>query len=117
MNLHHIKDLFAKNPKMACVVKCNNCEHQFWGKTKLRYTECPNCESRRLIVNPNEISINERERMWRFLDDDDKETNAELAHDEFMEVSSQDMDYEGHWGNEPYACAHEMADHVREDLR
>ena len=114
---HHINDLFAKNPKMAHVVKCKNCELRFWGKAKFRYTECPNCEAKCLVVNPGEISINERERMWRFLNDDDMETRAEMDHDEFMEESSQDMDYEGHWGNEPHAYAHEMAEKLREDLR
>ena len=112
-----IKDLFAKNPKMAHVVMCKNCEHQFWGKTKIRYPECPNCETKSLIVNPSEISIKERERMWRFLNDDDMETSADLDHDELMEESFQDMDYEGHWGDTPHAYAHEMAEKVREDLR
>ena len=112
-----IKDLFAKNPKRAHVVICKNCEHQFWGKTKIRYPECPNCEAKCLIVNPSEISIKERERMWRFLNDDDMETSAELDHDELMEESFQDMDYEGHWGDTPCAYAHEMAEKVREDLR
>jgi len=70
-----------------------------------------------LIVNPSEISIKERERMWRFLNDDDMETSAELAHNELMEESFQDMDYEGHWGDTPCAHAHEMAEKVREDLR
>ena len=112
-----IKDLFAKNPKRAYVVKCKNCEHQFWGKTKFRHPECPNCEAKSLIANPSEISISERERMWRFLNDDDKETRSELAHDEFMEESSQDIDYDGHWGDTPHAYAHEMAERVREDLR
>ena len=112
-----IKDLFAKNPKRAYVVKCKNCEHQFWGKTRFRYTECPNCEAKCLIVNPSEISIKERERMWRFLNDDDMETSAELDHDELMEKSFQYMDYEGHWGNESHANAHEMAEKLREDLR
>ena len=112
-----IKDLFAKNPKMAHVVMCKNCEHQFWGKTKFRYSECPNCEAECLIVNPSQISIKERERMWRFLNDDDMETSAELDHDELMEESFQDMDYEGHWGDTPCAYAHEMAEKVREDLR
>ena len=112
-----IKDLFAKNPKRAHVVKCKNCEHQFWGKTRFRYPECPNCEAKYLIVNPSEISIKERERMWRFLNDDDMETSAELDHDELMEESFQDMDYEGHWGDTPCAYAHEMAEKVREDLR
>ena len=115
--LHYIKDLFAKNPKMAHVVMCKNCEHQFWGKTKFRYPECPNCEAECLIVNPSQISIKERERMWRFLNDDDIETSAELDHDEFMEESFQDMDYEGHWGDTPCAYAHEMAEKVRKDLR
>jgi len=116
-----IKDLFAKNPKMAYVVKCKNCEHQFWGKTKFRYPKnmCPNCEAKFLIVNPSDISIKERERMWRFLDDHDKETNAELDHDELVEDSlcELDMEYEGHWGDTPHAYAHEMAEKVREDLR
>ena len=112
-----IKDLFAKNPKRAHVVICKNCEHQFWGKTKFRYPECPNCEAKCLIVNPSEISIKERERMWRFLNDDDMETSAELNHDEFMEESFQDMDYEGHWGDTPHIYAHEMAEKVRKDLR
>ncbi len=112
-----IMDLSAKNPKRAHVVKCKNCEHQFWGKTKFRYPECPNCEAKCLVVNPGDISIKERERMWRFLDDDDKETNAELNHDELMEESFQNMDYEGHWGDTPHAYAHEMAEKVREDLR
>ena len=111
------KDLFAKNPKMAHVVTCKNCELKFWGKTKFRYPECPNCEAKCLIVNPSEISIKERERMWRFLNDDDMETSAELDHDELMEESFQDMDYEGHWGDTPHAYAHEMAEKVREDLR
>ena len=114
-----IKDLFAKNPKRAYVVKCKKCEHQFWGKTKIRYSECPNCEAKCLVANPSEISIKERERMWRFLDDDDKETNAELTHDEFMEdiLCEIDMDYEGHWGDTPHVHAHEMSEKVREDLR
>ena len=114
-----IKDLFAKNPKMAHVVMCKNCEHQFWGKTKFRYSECPNCETKSLIVNPSEISINEREKMWRFLNDSDKETSAELDHDELVEDSlcELDMEYEGHWGEGPHAYAHEMAEKVREDLR
>ena len=112
-----IKDLFGKNPKMAHVVICKNCEHQFWGKTKFRYPACPNCKAKCLIVNPSEISIKERERMWRFLNDDDMETSAELDHDEFMEESFQDMDYEGHWGDTPHIYAHEMAEKVREDLR
>ena len=112
-----IKDLFAKNPKRAHVVICKNCEHQFWGKTKFRYSECPNCETKSLIVNPSEISINEREKMWRFLNDSDKETSAELDHDELMEESSQDIDYDGHWGDTPHAYAHEMIEEVREDLR
>ena len=55
--------------------------------------------------------------MWRFLNDSDKETSAELDHDELMEESFQDMDYEGHWGDTPHAYAHEMAEKVREDLR
>ena len=118
---HRIKDLFAKNPKMAHVVMCKNCEHQFWGKTKFRYPKnmCPNCEAKFLIVNPSDISIKERERMWRFLDDNDKETNAELDHDELVEDSlcELDMEYEGHWGDTPHAYAHEMAEKVREDLR
>ena len=116
---HNIKDLFAKNHKMAHVVMCKNCEHQFWGKTKFRYSECPNCETKSLIVNPSEISINERKKMWRFLNDDDKETNAELDHAELVEASlcDLDMEYEGHWGDEPHAHAHEMAEKVREDLR
>ena len=117
----NVKDLFAKNPKMAHVVMCKNCEHQFWGKTKFRYPKnmCPNCEAKFLIVNPSDISIKERERMWRFLDDHDKETSAELTHDEFMEdiLCEIDMDYEGHWGDTPHACAHEMSEEVREDLR
>ena len=116
-----IKDLFAKNPKRAYVVICKNCEHQFWGKTKFRYPKnmCPNCEAKFLIVNPSDISIKERERMWRFLDDHDKETNAELDHDELVEDSlcELDMEYEGHWGDTPHAYAHEMAEKVREDLR
>jgi len=112
-----IEDLFAKNPKMAHVVTCKNCELKFWGKTKFRYPECPNCEAKYLIVNPSQISIKERERMWRFLNDDDMETSAELDHDELMEESFQDMDYEGHWGDTPHAYAHEMAEKVREDLR
>ncbi len=106
-----------KKAKMAHVVKCKNCEHQFWGKTKTRYSECPNCEAKCLIVNPSDISINERERMWRFLDDDDKETSAELDHDEFMEENFQDMDYEGHWGNAPVIHAYELSEEIREDLR
>ena len=114
-----IKDLFAKNPKRAHVVICKN--HQFWGKTKFRYPKnmCPNCEAKFLIVNPSDISIKERERMWRFLDDHDKETNAELDHDELVEDSlcELDMEYEGHWGDTPHAYAHEMAEKVREDLR
>ena len=118
---HRIKDLFAKNPKRAHVVICKNCEHQFWGKTKFRYPKnmCPNCEAKFLIVNPSDISIKERERMWRFLDDNDKETNAELDHDELVEDSlcELDMEYEGHWGDTPHAYAHEMAEKVREDLR
>ena len=103
--------------KMAHVVMCKNCEHQFWGKTKVRYSECPNCGAKCLIVNPSEISIKERERMWRFLNDDDMETSADLDHDELMEESFQDMDYEGHWGDAPRAYAHEVAEKVREDLR
>ena len=55
--------------------------------------------------------------MWRFLDDDDKETSAELDHDELVEESSQDIDYDGHWGDMPHAYAHEMAEEVRENLR
>ena len=98
-------------------IYCKNCEHQFWGKTKIRYPECPNCEAKCLIVNPSEKSIKERERMWRFLNDDDMETSAELNHDEFMEESFQDMEYEGHWSDTPHAYAHEMAEKVREDLR
>ena len=114
-----LQHLFAKNPKRAYVVKCKNCEHQFWGKTRFRYPECPNCEAKCLVVNPSEISINERERMWRFLDDDDKETNAELDHDELVEDSlcELDMEYEGHWGDTPHAYAHEMSEEVRENLR
>ena len=108
---------FSKKPKLAYVAECDSCEHQFWTKTKFRHTECPRCESKSLIINPSEISIKERERMWRFLNDDDIETSAELDHDELMEESFQDMDYEGHWGDTPCAYAHEMAEKVREDLR
>ena len=118
MNLRHIKDLFAKNPKRAYVVKCKNCEHQFWGKTKFRHPECPNCESKSLIANPSEISISERERMWRFLNDDEKQTRDELAHDEIMQESSQKIDYDGHWGIPgDYHNAYEMSEDVREDSR
>ena len=113
----NIKDLFAKNPKMAYVVICKNCEHQFWGKTKFRYPECPNCEAKCLIVNPSEISIKERERMWRFLNDDDMETSAELAHNELMEESFQDMDYEGHWGDIDADFVGDISEEILEELK
>ena len=115
----NVKGLFGKRFKRAHVVKCKSCEHQFWGKTKIRYSECPNCEAKCLIVNPSDISINERERMWRFLDDHEKETSAELDHDELVEdgLDEMDMDYEGHWGNAPVICAYELSEEIREDLR
>ena len=33
---------------------------------------------------------------------DDMETSTELDHDELMEESSQDIDYDGHWGDTPH---------------
>ena len=94
---------FSKKPKLAYVAECDSCEHQFWTKTKFRHTECPRCESKSLIINPSEISINKRERMWRFLNDDEKETEDEISHDEIM--------------REGYHDAYEMSETVREDLR
>ena len=115
----NVKGLFGKRFKRAHVVKCKSCEHQFWGKTKIRYSECPNCQAKCLIVNPSDISINERERMWRFLDDHEKEASAELDHDELVEdgLDEMDMDYEGHWGNVPAICAYELSEEIRKDLR
>ena len=109
---------FAKKPKLAHVAECESCEHLFWTKTRFRYTECTGCESKSLIINPSEISINKREKMWRFLNDDEKETRDELAHDEIMQESSQKIDYDGHWGIPgDYHNAYEMSEDVREDSR
>jgi len=116
---HYIKDLFAKNHKMAHVVMCKNCEHQFWGKTKFRYPKnmCPNCEAKSLIVNPSDISINERERMWRFLDDEEKDDRSELARHDLIEEKSEEIDYDGHWGNVNPGFLHETSEKIKEDLR
>ena len=53
--------------------------------------------------NITAISINKRERMWRFLNDDEKETEDEISHDEIM--------------REGYHDAYEMSEDVRENLR
>ena len=72
---HNIKDLFVKNPKMAYVMVCRYCQHQYWGKTKFCFPEnmCPCCEAKSLTANPSDISIPEREKMWRYLDDQEND--------------------------------------------
>ena len=113
----NVKGLFGKRFKRAHVVKCKRCEHQFWGKTKIRYSECPNCEAKCLIVNPGDISMNERERMWRFLDDEEKDNRSELARHDLIEEKSEEIDYDGHWGNVNPGFLHETSEKIKEDLR
>ena len=114
-----IKDLFATHPKRAHVLKCHICGSVFWGKTKIRYPEkmCPNCETKSSLFVPSDISIKEREKMWRFLDDQDKESRDELDRYERMEEKSEEMYYDGHWGNDNPGFLNEISEKIRENLR
>ena len=56
--------------------------------------------------------------MWRFLNDDDKETRSELSHMmSLWKKVLRTLIMMDHWGDTPHAYAHEMAERVREDLR
>ena len=109
-----IKDLFSTHPKRAHVLKCHICGSVFWGKTKIRYPEkmCPNCETKSSLFVPSDISIKEREKMWRFLDDQDKESRDELARHELMEEK-----YANVWHLDNPGFLNEISEKIRENLR
>ena len=91
---HDIKDLFVKHPKMAYVMVCRYCEHQYWGKTKFRFPEnmCPCCEEKYLVANPSDISIPEREKMWRFLVD--QENDCGCCTGSILEIDQEEVKYD-----------------------
>ena len=109
-----IKDLFATHPKRAHVLKCHTCGSTFWGKTKIRYPEkmCPNCETKSSLFVSSDITIKEQEKMWRFLDDQDKESRDELARHELMEEK-----YANVWHLDNPGFLHEITEKIRENLR
>ena len=125
--LLRIKDLFATHPKRAYVLKCHTCESIFWSKDKMRQPEkmaseflsyyggahvCPNCETKSLLFVPSDITIKDREKMWRFLDDQDKESRDELARHELMEEK-----YANVWHLDNPGFLHEITEKIRENLR
>jgi len=125
--LLRIKDLFATHPKRAYVLKCHTCESIFWSKDKMRQPEkmaseflsyyggahvCPNCETKSLLFVPSDITIKDREKMWRFLDDQDKESSDELARHELMEEK-----YANVWHLDNPGFLHEITEKIRENLR
>ena len=95
---HGVKDLFVKNPKTAYVMVCKHCEHQYWSKTKFHFPEnmCPCCEEKYLVANPSDISIPEREKMWRFLDD--QENDCGCCTDSILEIEQKEVK----WGLADY---------------
>ena len=115
-----IKGLFARGPKMAYIFRCKNCETQFSGKRKFSIPKniCPNCEAGSLFV-PSDISIGERVKMYRFLDDSEKRDMLELDHDGLMEERSyeMDMDYDGYWDDINPGFLHEISEKIKENLR
>ena len=125
--LLRIKDLFVTHPKRAYVLKCHTCESIFWSKDKMRQPEkmaseflsyyggahvCPNCETKSLLFVPSDITIKDREKMWRFLDDQDKESSDELARHELMEEK-----YANVWHLDNPGFLHEISEKIRENLR
>ena len=113
MNLwHDIRDLFVKHPKMAYVMVCRYCEHQYWGKTKFRFPEnmCPCCEAKSMTANPSDIGIPEREKMWRYLDD--KEHECECCTGSVLDIDHQEVK----WGLADYGMDM-YSDEVREKWR
>ena len=125
--LLRIKDLFATHPKRAYVLKCHTCESIFWSKDKIRQPEkmaseflsyyggahvCPNCETKSLLFVPSDITIKEQEKMWRFLDDQDKESRDDLARQEQMEEK-----YANVWHLDNPGFLHEITEKIRENLR
>ena len=122
-----IKDLFSIHPKKAHVLKCDTCGSIFWSKDKIRSPEkmsveflsyyggahvCPNCETKSSLFVPSDISIKEREKMWRFLDEQDKEDRDELEHHELMEEK-----YANVWHLDNPGFLHEISEKIRENLR
>ena len=95
---HDVKDLFVKNPKTAYVMACRHCKHQYWGKTKFHFPEnmCPCCEEKYLVANPSDISIPERKKMWRFLDD--QENDCGCCTGSILEIDQEEVE----WGLADY---------------
>ena len=125
--LLRIKDLFATHPKRAYVLKCHTCESIFWSKDKMRQPEkmaseflsyyggahvCPNCETKSLLFVPSDITIKDREKMWKFLDNQDKESRDELDRYERMEEK-----YANVWHLDNPGFLHEISEKIRENLR
>ena len=68
---HHIKICLPKIPKWLMLLCVRTVSISFG--VKLQSSDIQNAltvETKSLIVNPSEISINEREKMWRFLNDE-----------------------------------------------
>ena len=122
-----IKGLFAAGSKLAHVVRCKNCKSEFWDKKRSRLPPynfynpkdvCPNCESTSSLFIPSDISVTQREKMYRFLDDAEKQRRLDLEHDELMEERIDvDMGYDGHWGNVNPGFLHEISEKIKENLR
>ena len=122
-----IKDLFTTHPKRAYVLKCHTCKSVFWSKDKIRSPEkmsaeflsyyggahvCPNCETKSSLFVPSDITIKEQEKMWRFLDDQDKKSRDDLARQEQMEEK-----YANVWHLDNPGFLHEITEKIRENLR
>ena len=82
-----MKELFARGPRRAYVLRCRECSLELWFKSKYHYpgNACPTCETKSSLFVPDDISAIKLEQMYRFLDDEDKIDRLELEHDTLME--------------------------------
>ena len=82
-----MKELFARGPRRAHVLRCRKCSLELWFKSKYHYpgNACPTCETKSSLFVPDDISAIKLEQMYRFLDDDEKIYCLELEHDALME--------------------------------
>ena len=108
-------------PKRAHVVRCENCSEEFWCKFKHHYKDntCPNCEVVSSLFVPDDVSITERERMYRFFEDAEKEEAARFVR-YCHQLESQydiDMDYEGHWGDIDADFVGDISEEILEELK
>ena len=81
-----MKDLFARGPRRAHIMRCKGCSLEIWGKTRGHldsfHNKCHNCGSSLFV--PDDIPATKLEQMYRFLDDSDKLDHLELEHEALM---------------------------------